>query len=318
VSALVQRWRGLDAAPAGWGLSVVTIGVFDGVHLGHRQIIGHAVARAHAAGLPSVVVTFDPHPSEVVRPGSHPPILTTTRHKADLLEGIGVDVMQVLPFTLALSRWSPEQFVHEVLVSGLQASAVVVGDNFRFGHRAAGDVALLTQLGRRFGFTTEGVPMLRRPGPADDGASAYSSTLIRTLVAAGDVTAAAAALAREHRVEGVVVRGDQRGRELGYPTANLAPVPHAAVPADGVYAGHLVRDTGESLPAAISIGTNPTFAGRERRVEAFALDWSGDLYGEHVSLDFTRRLRPTVAFASVDELLVQMALDVEQTRYHTA
>ena len=291
---------------------MVTIGVFDGVHQGHRQIIGRAVERAEAAGQPSVVVTFDPHPSEVVRPGSHPAQLTTTRHKADLLEQIGVSVMQVIPFTLALSRWPPEQFVHEVLVSGLQASRVVVGENFRFGHQAAGDLTLLTQLGRRFGFQTEGVPLLRRP---DGGESAdWSSTLVRTLVAAGDVAAAAVALTREHRVEGLVVRGDQRGRELGYPTANVQPVPHAAVPADGVYAGRLVRSSGERLPAAISIGTNPTFEGRERTVEAFVLDWGGDLYGESVALDFTERLRPTLQFSSADELVAQMARDVEDAR----
>ncbi len=309
----MQRWRGLDAAPGGWGFCVVTIGVFDGVHRGHREIIGRAVERARQVGQPSVVVTFDPHPSEVVRPGSHPAQLTTTRHKADLLEEIGVDVVQVVPFTHALSQWSPEQFVHEVLVSGLQASAVVVGENFRFGHRAAGDLALLTELGRRFGFRTEGVPLLRRADGAPS-ASAWSSTLVRTLVAAGDVAEAAVALAREHRVEGLVVRGDQRGRQLGYPTANLQPVPHAAVPADGVYAGRLVRGTGERLPAAISIGTNPTFEGRERRVEAYVLDWSGDLYGEGVALDFTRRLRATLSFPSVDDLLARMALDVDQTR----
>lgn len=309
----MQRWRGLVARPPGWGRSVVTIGVFDGVHLGHRQIVGQAVAAAAAAGQPSVVLTFDPHPSEVVRPGTHPALLTTTRFKAELLEDIGVDVVQVVPFTRELSRWTPEQFVHDLLVEGLQASAVVVGDNFRFGHKAAGDVALLAELGRRFGFSTRGVPLLR----SADGAPAYSSTLVRTLVAAGDVVGATQALTREHRVEGLVVRGDRRGRELGYPTANLAPVPHAAVPADGVYAGRLVRADGTRLPAAISIGTNPTFDGQERRVEAFVLDWSGDLYGEAVGLDFTIRLRPTLAFDSVDELVVQMGADVERTRLAT-
>ena len=309
----MQRWRGLVARPPGWGRSVVTIGVFDGVHLGHRQIVGQAVAAAAAAGQPSVVLTFDPHPSEVVRPGTHPALLTTTRFKAELLEDIGVDVVQVVPFTRELSRWTPEQFVHDLLVEGLQASAVVVGDNFRFGHKAAGDVALLAELGRRFGFSTRGVPLLR----SADGAPAYSSTLVRTLVAAGDVVGATQALTREHRVEGLVVRGDRRGRELGYPTANLAPVPHAAVPADGVYAGRLVRADGTRLAAAISIGTNPTFDGQERRVEAFVLDWSGDLYGEAVSLDFTIRLRPTLAFDSVDELVLQMGVDVERTRLAT-
>jgi riboflavin kinase/FMN adenylyltransferase len=307
----VERWRGLDAAPAGWGRSVVTIGTFDGVHLGHRLIISHAVERARAAGLPSVLMTFDPHPSEVVRPGSHPALLTTTRYKAELIEPLGIDVVLVVPFTSELSKWSPERFGHEMLVEKLQASSVVVGDNFTFGHKAAGDVTLLHDLGRRFGFTVEGVPLL------GDGDSVWSSTAIRTLVAAGDVAGAAVGLTRDHRVEGLVVRGDQRGRELGYPTANLHPVPHAAVPADGVYAGWLVRSLGNTsirLPAAISIGTNPTFEGRERRVEAFVLDFSGDLYGESVGFDFTARLRGTETFASVDDLVVQMAIDVAQSR----
>lgn len=310
----MQRWRGLDAAPAGWGRSVVTIGVFDGVHRGHRVIIGRAVERARQLGAPSVVVTFDPHPSEVVRPGTHPALLTTTRYKADLLESVGVDVVQVVPFTQELSQWGPERFVHEVLVEGLQAESVVVGENFRFGHRAAGDVVLLAALGSRFGFATEGVPLVR--GGAGDGGPVYSSTMIRTLVAAGDVATAAVALCREHRVEGTVVRGDQRGRELGYPTANLLPVPHAAVPADGIYAGRLVGPGG-THPAAISIGTNPTFAGRERRVEAYVLDFEGDLYGASVGLDFTARLRATERYDDVAALLAQMERDVAATRRAT-
>ena len=307
----MQRWRGLDEVPSGWGQSVVSIGVFDGVHRGQRALIGAAVEKAQAMGLPSVVITFDPHPSEVVRPGTHPAQLTTTRFKAELLESIGVDVVLVLPFTLALSRLEPDAFVHEVLVERLQASAVVVGENFRFGHKAAGDVALLKRLGARFGFTAEAVPMVLAAGE-----TAYSSTLIRKLVAAGDVEAAAEALCRDHRVEGVVVRGDQRGRELGYPTANLRAVPHAAVPADGVYAGWLVplAPAGERRAAAISVGTNPTFEGRQRRVEAFVLDFEGDLYGDRVGIDFSHRLRPMLRFDAAAGLVDQMAVDVQQTR----
>jgi riboflavin kinase/FMN adenylyltransferase len=307
----VQRWRGLDEVPSGWGQSVVTIGVFDGVHRGQRQLIGTAVDKAQAMGLPSVVVTFDPHPSEVVRPGTHPAQLTTTRYKAELLESIGVDVVLVLPFTLALSHLEPDAFVHEVLVERLQAAAVVVGENFRFGFKAAGDVTLLKRLGARFGFTAEAVPMVLAAGD-----TAYSSTLIRKLVAAGDVTAAAEALCRDHRVEGVVVRGDQRGRQIGYPTANLRPVPHAAVPADGIYAGWLIplAPSGERRAAAISVGTNPTFEGRQRRVEAYVLDFDGDLYGDRVGIDFTRRLRPMERYETVEQLLEQMAIDVRQTR----
>ncbi|MEU8215268.1 bifunctional riboflavin kinase/FAD synthetase [Micromonospora taraxaci] len=305
----MQRWRGYDAAPGGWGRSVVTIGVFDGVHKGHQATIGHAVARARALGVQSVVVTFDPHPAEVVRPGSHPAVLTEPARKAELIEALGVDVLCVVPFTPEFSRLPAEQFVHDVLVEHLHAALVVVGANFRFGHRAAGDVALLEQLGRTFGFGVEGGPLV-----AEDG-TVFSSTYIRSCVDAGDVGAAAAALGRPHRLEGVVVRGDQRGRELGFPTANLLCHRYAAVPADGVYAARLIRrGQHEPLMAAVSVGTNPTFSGRERRVEAYALDFSGDLYGERLALDFVAHLRGQVRYDSIEPLIAQMNQDVERTR----
>ncbi|HVE64621.1 MAG TPA: bifunctional riboflavin kinase/FAD synthetase [Mycobacteriales bacterium] len=303
----MQRWRGLDDVPAGWGRCVATIGVFDGVHRGHQRIIGCAVEQAAKLGVPSVVLTFDPHPSEVVRPGSHPSILTTPRHKAELVAELGADVLCVLPFTLEFSRLTPAEFAHAVLVEHLHAQVVVVGENFRFGHKAAGDVAGLTELGTRFGFATEGVPLL------SDGATTISSTYVRACVDAGDVAAAARALGRPHRVEGTVVRGDQRGRTIGYPTANLQTVPYTAVPADGVYAGWLLRGK-DQLPAAISVGTNPTFEGRERRLEAFVLDFDADLYGEHVGLELAERLRPTLRFADVADLVAQMDDDVRRTR----
>lgn len=303
----MQRWRGYESAPGGWGRSVVTIGVFDGVHRGHQEIIGHAVKRARDMGLQSVVVTFDPHPAEVVRPGSHPAILTEPTRKAELIEALGVDVLCVQPFTPDLSRLRPEEFVHDVLVEHLHAAVVVVGENFRFGHRAAGDVALLSRLGRTFGFTTEGAPLVTSDG------TPFSSTYIRACVDAGDVAAAAAALGRPHRIEGVVVRGDRRGRELGFPTANLLCAQHAAVPADGVYACWLVR-RGERLPAAVSVGTNPTFSGRERRVEAYALDFEGDLYGERLALDFVTRLREMRVYDSIEPLIAQIDQDVADTR----
>lgn len=318
----MQRWRGLGDAPPGWGRCVATIGTFDGVHRGHRQIIARAVERAALLAVPAVVVTFEPHPSEIVRPGTHPALLTTRAQQAELLAGLGVDALAVLAFTAEFSRLSPEDFAHTVLVDGLHASAVVVGRNFRFGARAAGDVEALVRLGARFGFTVDGVELLAEP----DGVT-VSSTYVRSCVAAGDVAAAAAALTRPHRVEGVVVRGDARGRTLGYPTANVAPTPHAAIPADGVYAAHLARaplypGPPVRLPAAVSIGTNPTFAGTERRVEAYVLPEAAgeglDLYGEHVGVDFLRRLRTTEAFADVDALLEQMASDVEATRAATA
>lgn len=307
ILAVMQRWRGYEAVPGDFGRTVVTIGVFDGVHRGHQEVIGTAVKRARDLGLRSVVVTFDPHPAEVVRPGSHPAVLTEPDRKAELIEALGADALCVVPFTLEFSRLSPEAFVHDVLVEHLHAAAVVVGSNFRFGHRAAGDVALLEQLGRRFGFTVT-VPDL-----VSDDAVVLSSTYIRACVAAGDVTAAAAALGRPHRLEGVVVRGDGRGRELGFPTANLLTSRYAAVPADGVYAGWC-HHRGQRHMAAVSVGTNPTFAGQERRVEAYLLDVTDDLYGERVALDFVRRLREMRRYDSVAPLVEQIREDVAATR----
>ncbi len=313
----MRRWRGVADTPADLGRTVVTVGMYDGVHRGHQKLIGTAVARARALGRPCVLVTFDPHPTEVVRPGSHPAILTSLDRKAELVAALGVDGMCVIPFTAAFSHLTPEEFTHGVLVADLHAAAVVVGENFTYGHRAAGTVASLTQEGRRFGFAVEGIPLAG--DDAADGAVTISSTYIRACVAAGDMESAARALGRPHRVDGVVVRGDRRGREMGYPTANVESPPFTAVPADGVYAGALVsRDpsgaTLGSAPAAISVGTNPTFQGSRRTVEAFVLDFSGDLYGEHVGVEFVQRLRPMTSFAGVDALVSAMADDVARTR----
>ncbi len=310
----MQRWQGLEDVPGDWGRSVVTIGVFDGVHSGHRQIVARALAAARGLGLPLVAVTFDPHPSEVVRPGSHPPLLVTVRRRAQLLSELGVDAVCVLPFTLEFSQLGPDEFVRRVLADRLHARWVVVGENFRFGHRAAGDVTLLAELGEKYDFGVEGLPLL-----ADAGMTISSST-IRDQLSAGDVSGAAAALGRPHRVEGVVVRGLGRGRALGFPTANLETPPYPAIPADGIYAGWLVAlsedgQQTERWPAAISVGTNPTFGGRRRVVEAYALDRDDlDLYGVHVAVDFAARLRDMVRFESPAALVAQMRLDADQAR----
>ena len=308
----MQRWRGLGEVPGDWGRSVVTIGSFDGVHRGHQLIIGRAVERARELGVSSVVVTFDPHPSEVVRPGSHPPLLAAHHRRAELMGELGVDAVLVLPFTPAFSQLSPEDFVRQVLVDSLHAAAVVEGPNFRFGHRASGNVELLAELGERYGFSTDVLDLTVR-GSLGEGAP-FSSTLARRLVAEGDVAAAAEVLGRPHRVEGTVVRGAQRGRELGYPTANVETLPHTAIPADGVYAGWLTAD-GERMPAAISVGTNPTFDGTARTVEAYAIDRIGlDLYGLHVGVDFLAYLRGMEKFDTIEALLDRMATDVKQAR----
>lgn len=317
----MQRWNGLADVPTDWPRSVVTIGVFDGVHRGHRFIIDEVVRRAHQIGAPAVVVTFDPHPSAVVRPGTEPTMLATLEHRIELLAGAGADAVCVLEFTPQFSQLTPEQFASEVLVGRIHALDVVVGENFRFGHRAAGDVATLAaigvELGGDRGFDVEALAL----STTHEGV--WSSTFVRGLVAAGDVANAAKALARPHRVEGRVVVGDQRGRDLGFPTANLEPRRHSALPADGVYAGWLSSEpyTERTLryPAAISVGTNPTFDGVSRRVEAYVLDRDDlQLYGQHVAVDFVERIRPMVKFESIEELAAQMSRDVEAARRLTA
>jgi riboflavin kinase / FMN adenylyltransferase len=310
----VYRWNGLADVPSDWGECVATIGVFDGVHRGHQHIIGRAVEVAAERGLPAVVITFDPHPDEVIRPGSHPPYLTSYRRQAELIADLGAAAMCVLPFTVEFSRLTPDEFVHAVISERLHAAAVVVGDNFRFGHKAVGDVPMLAQLGEKYNFTAEGVPLL-----AADGVT-VSSTYIRQRLSLGDVAAAAVVLGRPHRVEGTVVRGHQRGRALGFPTANVESPARAAIPGDGVYAGWLTAldldgTETERWPAAISVGTNPTFGEGARTVEAYALDRDDlDLYGVHAAIDFTAHLRGNVRFDSVDDLIAQMHADVAQAR----
>lgn len=306
----MRVWRGLEGSGRDEvaGRTVVTIGNFDGVHRGHQQVISQVVARATEIGAGAVVTTFDPHPMTVIHPDSVPLRLTSLARRIEILDGLGVDAVLVLPFTRETSLWEPDEFVRTVLVDGLKAVEVHVGETFRFGHRAAGTVDTLRESGARNGFAVVSVPL------AGDTAR-WSSTYVRQCLAEGDTTAAAAALGRPHRVEGPVVEGDKRGRELGYPTANLFLDDDVAIPADGVYAGWLVRADHDRLPAAISIGTNPTFGGTTRRVEAYALDRDDlELYGEHVGVEFADRLRDTLTFSGVEPLVEQMARDVDQAR----
>ena len=303
----MQRWRGLEAVPTGWGRSVVTIGVFDGVHRGHQELIGRAVAIARRRNLPAVLITFDPHPAEVIRPGSHPARLTTLRRRAELVAELGIDAFCVLPFTVELSHMEPATFAHEVLVDRLHAADVVVGANFTFGHKAAGDVTMLTALGRRFGFGVHGLDLIT------DHDVTFSSTYIRSCIDAGDVEAAATALGRPHRIEGVVVHGAKRGRDLGFPTANISTAPFTALPADGVYAGRFVIH-GRELPGAISVGTNPTFSGRERTCEVYVLDVDEDFYGFDVAVDFVAHLRGQERFDGIEALVAAIERDVQRSR----
>jgi len=306
----VEIWRSLADVPADLGGTVVTIGNFDGVHLGHRRVLARAREIADERGLPVVAIIFDPHPMAVLRPEHAPTQLTTVVRRAELLTEAGADHVLALPFDREMAAWSPEEFEQRVLVDALHAEAVVVGANFRFGNKAAGDVAALQSFGAEHGFVAEGVTL-------DGGPMVWSSTYVRTCLAAGDVAGAAEALGHPYAVRGVVVQGDQRGRELGFPTANVPTDGLTAAPADGVYAGWLKRlDTGETYPAAISVGTNPTFDGvRERRVESYVLDRTDlELYGVEVEVSFVDRLRGMVAFESVEKLVEQMHADVDRAR----
>ena len=311
----MRIWRSLEEVPSDLGRTVVIIGNFDGVHLGHRSVISRARAAAAETGGDRVVaVTFDPHPMAVLRPEHAPQTLTDLETRAALLRDAGVDDVFVIRFSREIAAWSPEEFIRRVLVDGLHAAVVVVGANFRFGARAAGDVATLREAGERSDFTVEGIEL-------DGGPQVWSSTYVRACLATGDVEGAAEALGRPYAVTGQVVRGDRRGRELGFPTANV-PTRDIAAPADGVYAGWLRRldqPGAEPLPAAISVGSNPTFDGvRERRVESYVLDLSADeereldLYDVPVEVSFMARIRGMVRFEGVEELVETMRDDVRR------
>lgn len=291
-------------------MRVATIGNFDGVHRGHQGLVGRAVRRAGEGGS-AVVVTFDPHPAEVLRPDRAPARLTSLDRRIALLERAGASEVIVLPFTRELSEQSPEDFARMLRdPAGIDADVVIVGRNFRFGKGATGDVDSLISLGNQLGFEVDVVDLAAEDIPGH-GSVTLASTYVRTCIAEGDMRGAKAVLGRPHRLEGVVVEGDRRGRELGYPTANVDIDPKAAIPPEGVYAGYLVVDGGQRLPAAISIGTNPQFDGREMRVEAYAIGRDDlELYGSSVGVEFIERLRGQEVFPSIEALQGQMARDV--------
>ncbi len=291
--------------------SVVLIGVFDGVHKGHQLLLNRA--KEIADGRNIVALTFDPHPMQVLAPDRAPTLLTTLADRVELLKIHNADQVAVLKFNEKFAAMAPADFVKDVLVGQLSASTVIVGKNFTYGHKAAGNVASLIADGGKFNFTVDVQDLESGEGEV------ISSSRIRNLVTSGQVEEARALLSRPHRLDGVVVHGEKRGREIGYPTANLGNIDGQTIPNDGVYAGWLTVGI-NFWPAAISIGTNPTFAGaRGRQVEAYAIDQVGlELYDKNASIEFGWRLRDTLKFDGLEPLLVQMKLDCDQARSLTA
>lgn len=302
---------GIEALEPPSAGATVTIGTFDGVHLGHRALIARTIAEAQQRSTDSVVVTWDRHPLMTLRPEAAPRLLSTSERKLELLEATGIGGVAILPFTEELSHLSPEDFVDQVLVRGLNARAVFVGEGWRFGHKRAGDMDLLQRLGREAGFEAQPVELASGDGDA------VSSSRIREAVASGHLNVAHRLLGRPFDVDGMVVGGDKRGADLGFPTANLECDPRLAYPARGVYAGK--ARVGDSwFVAAINVGVNPTFGGDPEvtpvRVEAYLLDFEGDLYGQTIRVEFHQRLRDEMRFSSVDDLVAQMHKDVAATR----
>lgn len=307
------HWRSLADVPESMTGSTVTIGNFDGVHRGHQELLRTVVAQAAQHQCASVVVTFDPHPARVHRPEAAPvPIMSESR-KERLLDEAGVEALLVIHYTLEFADQSAEEFVKRYVVDGLRARVVVVGHDVRFGRGNEGTLATMVELGAKYGFEVMGVDDV---GPD----RRWSSTWVREALQRGDVTEAARILGRHHAMRGEVVHGFARGRELGFPTANLAPDATGLMPADGVYSGWLHDESGARWPAAVSIGTNPTFDGEVRTVEAHVIDRPEeavedfDLYGQIVELEFVDHLRGTVKYRGAEALVAQMHCDVDQAR----
>ena len=303
----MERLHGLDALPVDAERTVVTVGFFDGVHLGHRAVLGRTVDVARERGLPSVAVTFDRHPREVLTPGREPRLLTAVERKAALIEGTGIDTLLVLEFTEDFSRWPAERFVSDVLLGGLHANHCVMGANFTFGHKAAGTVELLIDRGPALGFTAERVELVEIEGRR------VSSSSVRDALAQGDLEWPGVALGRRFVLDGTVVSGAGRGHGLGFPTANLRTGPRLLLPGRGIYAGRAFVD-GTGHVAAISVGTNPTFGTEPLHVEAYLLDFEGDLIGTRIAVEFWAYLRDEVRFDTPEELSAAIGDDVRRTR----
>ena len=299
--------KGIGSLPLAVGRSSVTVGFFDGVHRGHQAVFRRTVELGRVRGLTGVAITFDRHPREVLTPGQAPPLLTSLERKAELIADMGIDHLVVLEFDEDFSRWPPEQFVRRVLVDGLRAEHAVVGTNFTFGHMAAGNLTLLADLGARYGFTVEGVALLKV------GGAPVSSSSIRQSLLEGDLAWPTEALGRRFLIDGRVTHGAGRGAAMGFPTANLEVPPRMLIPGEGVYAGTALIPAGKHV-AAINVGTNPTFGAEPPHVEAFLLDFDGDIRGEAMSVEFWSRLRDEFRFDSPEDLVRQMQEDVDRTR----
>ena len=323
---MVHIWNDPSEVPADFGPSVVTFGNFDGVHRGHQQVLSQLIRVARLNHARAVAITFDPHPAQVHRPESAPELIMGLEDKLVALGELGLDAVLVMKYSLELASLTAEEFVASVLVGSLNASHVVIGHDARFGRGNSGDLHTMQELGRKLGFEvlvisefgSEGFP-LHGDGHDDGGKDRRcSSTWVREALREGDVATAAAVLGRPHRMRGEVVHGAARGRDLGFPTANLASDASGYIPADGIYAGWLVDQAGTRWPAAISVGSNPTFDGVSRQVEAHVIDRPEeavedfDLYGQTVVVEFVARLRGMVAYRGPEALVDQMRLDVVQ------
>ena len=295
------------------GGSVITIGAYDGVHLGHRLVIGEVMRLAAERGLASVVVTFDRHPASVVRPESAPRLITDLDQKLELLASTEVDATVLVHFDEEASREGPRQFIERVLVKCVGARAVIVGEDFHFGRQRSGNVALLHEVGAELGFTVIGVPLAER---VDNVHEPVSSTAIRRALAGGDVDVAQRMLGRAFEARGVVVLGDQRGRLLGFPTANVEIPNEICLPADGVYAAWYERPNGDVFPCAVNLGRRPTFYEHADHslLEAHLLDFQGDLYGERAKVRFHEFLRSERKFDGIESIKRQLELDVLSAR----